>query len=352
MTAIFRALQDARILITGHTGFKGTWLSRLLNHLGAYAYGVSLAPEQNSLFSRTNGVQFVESYFEDITEFGKLADTLKAISPDLIIHMAAQPLVRRSYKEPIMTFRTNVLGTAHVLELVRSINTAKGVLVVTSDKVYRNLEEGKAFSEEDALGGSDPYSASKSATEMVVTAWREIFNLESAKIIVSARAGNIIGGGDYSEDRLLPDLLRSFRQGNPAVIRNPQAVRPWQHVLDPLWGYLIIASRMLTELPVSNAYNFGPLKQKILNVGQVSDLACQLWGPNASWTTESSKMNLPESKLLFLNSTKARQELDWLPLISQSEAVEWTIKWEKEVDRSSAIEAMDNQISEYLELIS
>jgi CDP-glucose 4,6-dehydratase len=266
--------------------------------------------------------------------------------------MAAQPLVRRSYTEPLLTFQTNVLGTANLLECVRLSAKTIGALVVTSDKVYRNLETGRAFIEEDELGGVDPYSASKSAAEMVVTAWREMPKLSTDKLIVSARAGNIIGGGDHAEDRLLPDLIRSFRRGLPAKIRSPKSIRPWQHVLDPIWGYCLLVNRILEGKNISNSYNFGPSVNYQYSVEQIAKWACQYWGDGASWIYESPLELLPESKLLSLNSSKANVELGWNPKLDTRRAVEWTVRWEKERTNANVLLAIDKQIQKYLELKS
>lgn len=345
-----RIFSGARVLITGHTGFKGFWLSRLLKTFGAEIHGLSLPPEKGSLFDRANSRDLESNSFLDITEKKVLEKTLKDLNPDIVIHLAAQPLVRRSYRDPILTFNTNVMGTANVLESVRNLNNTQGVIIVTSDKVYKYVKTGHAHTEQDELGGHDPYSASKSASEIIVSAWRNLISLESSKVLVSARAGNIIGGGDHSEDRLLPDLIRSFRAGEPAVLRNPHAIRPWQHVLDPLMGYLSIASRILEKKYVSDTYNFGPLTDLQFTVGEIANLACQGWRGNPGWRHQEPEHFYPESMFLWLDSSRACEELGWRPKLSPREAVNWTIRWEQATQYLDVASIVDSQIQDYLEL--
>ncbi len=346
----FTALNGARILITGHTGFKGFWLSRLFRKFGTEVHGISLAPEMGSLFYRAKCDDFASSHFLDITQQQDLLKLMKEINPDAVIHMAAQPLVRHSYCEPLLTFNTNVIGTANVLESIRNLENARGAVVVTSDKVYKNLETGQAFREGDELGGKDPYSASKSASEIVVTAWRNLMSLESEKILVSARAGNIIGGGDHSKDRIVPDLIRAFKLGTPAVLRNPKAIRPWLHVLDPLMGYVTLISRILKNDDVSDSFNFGPNEGSRLTVGELAEFASKEWGNTASWIHHENHNLLPEANLLWLDSNKAKSELLWSPKLNARQAIKWTIDWEKETLTSNVVIAIDNQITKYLEL--
>lgn len=347
-----KGLDGARILITGHTGFKGFWLSRLLRQFGAKVHGISLAPETGSLFDRAKCEDFASSHFLDITQQQELLTLMKKVNPDAVIHMAAQPLVRRSYREPILTFNTNTMGTANVLESIRRLENVQGAVIVTSDKVYKNLESGQAYKESDELGGKDPYSASKSASEMVVLAWRNLISLESKKILISARAGNIIGGGDHSEDRILPDLIRSFKLGIPAVLRNPNAIRPWQHVLDPLMGYVSLLSKILQNDKISESYNFGPEEDSKLTVGEIADLACLEWGNTKGWTIREDHDSFSEANLLWLDSNKANNELGWSPKLNASEAVSWTVKWEKQSLDSDVLTAIDNQVTNYMELPS
>lgn len=345
-----KVLNGSRVLITGHTGFKGFWLSRVLRSFGTEVHGISLTPELGSLFDRAKCGDFSSSSFLDITQQKDLLPLMKRINPDAIIHMAAQPLVLRSYREPILTFNTNVIGTANVLESMRTLGNVRGAIVITSDKVYKNLESGKAYKENDELGGKDPYSASKSACEMVVSAWSNLMSLDSDKTVISARAGNIIGGGDHSHDRILPHLIRSFKLGTPAVLRNPNAVRPWQHVLDPLMGYVTLLSKILNNAEISSSYNFGPFEDSRLKVGELADLACQEWGNTKGWISQANHNLFPEANLLWLDSTKANSELGWFPKLNAREAISWTIDWEKKSLDSDVLNVVDKQIEEYMEL--
>jgi CDP-glucose 4,6-dehydratase len=296
------------------------------------------------MFERYGDRDFEISEFHDICNFQVLKDSFCRIKPDAVIHMAAQALVRRSYREPLLTLQTNVLGTANLLEVSRLMECIQGVVVVTSDKVYKNLETGQAYTEDDSLGGKDPYSASKSASEMVIGAWQNLLQLESRQILVSARAGNIIGGGDNAEDRLLPDLVRSFKLDRVAILRNPDAVRPWQHVLDPLFGYLALVNAFLENQGVSAAYNFGPSIASRYTVGQLATIACDEWGLGAKWTHQETEGELPESKLLLLDSSRALRELAWQTKLDAPEAIRWTIQWEKSVLQNDSVSITDNQM--------
>jgi CDP-glucose 4,6-dehydratase len=340
-----------RVLITGHTGFKGAWLSRILHHAGAQVIGVALPAESGSLYERTEKLDFVEKKHIDINNRKKINRFITKTKPDVIIHMAAQPLVRLSYREPIETFGTNVMGTVHVLQAALESDSALGVVAVTTDKVYKNVEKSDGYREDEPLGGTDPYSASKSASEMVVTAWQNLATISGSKKIVAARSGNVIGGGDHAEDRLIPDLIRGFKKNEKVAIRNPHSLRPWQHVLDPLFGYLAIASKILTNEKLSSAYNFGPSDNSKLTVGQMSDLACQFWPINPGWFHRPTKDSLHESTLLWLSSDRARQELGWKNLLDAQESIKWSIEWELQADKTSPLEALDQQITKYQEMM-
>ncbi len=340
-----------RVLITGHTGFKGAWLTRILNHANAEVIGVALPPDSGSIFERTKGLDFKEQKFIDINNRKKITKFITRANPDLIIHMAAQPLVRRSYREPIETFQTNVIGTAHVLQAALESQSLKGVVAVTTDKVYKNVEKLDGYGEDEPLGGTDPYSASKSASEMVVTAWRNLAEISGNKRIIAARSGNVIGGGDHAEDRLIPDLIRGFKNNRQVIIRNPESLRPWQHVLDPLFGYLAVASKILNGESTSSAYNFGPAEASKLTVGEMSDLACQFWPNNPGWIHRPPGDSLHESKLLWLSSNRARTELGWKNLLDARESINWSIEWELEAEKSSTLAALDKQISRYQEMM-
>jgi CDP-glucose 4,6-dehydratase len=340
-----------RVLITGHTGFKGAWLSRILNHAGAEVIGVGLQAESGSLFQRATGLDFAEKKHIDINNRKKITRFITKSNPDIIIHLAAQPLVRHSYHEPVETFSTNVIGTAHVLQAALETKATLGVVAVTTDKVYKNVEKFEGYHEDEPLGGTDPYSASKSASEMVVTAWQNLGSISGSKKIVAARSGNVIGGGDHAKDRLIPDLIRGFKKNEKVAIRNPQSLRPWQYVLDPLFGYLAVASKILKSEKLSSAYNFGPSENSKLTVGQMSDIACQFWPNNPGWFHCPSGDSLHEATLLWLSSERARQELGWKNLLDAQESIKWSIEWELQAKRTSPIDALDGQILKYQEMM-
>lgn len=342
--------RDVKVLITGHTGFKGTWLSRILSNWGAEVSGISLRPEVGSLFARTKGMEFRNSRYIDINDRKKIEKVIVRDNPDILIHMAAQPLVRRSYREPVETFETNVMGTAHVLDASLKCANLIGVIAITTDKVYRNVEKFEGYHEDEPLGGKDPYSASKSGSEMVVTAWRNLSKIKSGPQIVAARSGNVIGGGDHAQDRLLPDLIRGFINNQKVEIRNPNSLRPWQHVLDPLFGYLSIASHLLKGLSLQGAYNFGPEEKSKLKVSDMADIACNFWPNNQGWTHAPISENMPESNLLWLSSERSKKELRWRNKLGAKEAIKWTIDWELMARDRGPLVAIDSQIERYLQL--
>jgi CDP-glucose 4,6-dehydratase len=335
------------VLVTGHTGFKGTWLSQILIEAGADVYGISLRPERDSLYNLVPKLELKKSVYLNINNAKKLDKEINKIDPHLVFHLAAQPLVRKSYKDPIETFQTNVMGTANTLDSSLKCKSISGIVAITTDKVYRNSETLDGYREDDALGGTDPYSASKSASEMVITAWQNISNSKNRVPIVAARSGNVIGGGDRAEDRLIPDLVRSFRHGTKAQIRNPNSIRPWQHVLDPLSGYLIIGSKLLKSQDTSKSYNFGPSLNSKLTVAQMADEACSNWPNNNGWEIQKQDNSFPESKLLLLSSQRANEELGWESKLSAKEAVRWTINWESSLDKKNALELISSQIQEF-----
>jgi CDP-glucose 4,6-dehydratase len=336
-----------RVLITGHTGFKGTWLSQILIEAGADVYGISLKPERDSLYSLIPKLELKKSVYLNINHAKKLDKEINKIDPHLVFHLAAQPLVRKSYNDPIETFQTNVMGTANTLDSSLKGKSISGIVAITTDKVYRNSETLDGYREDDPLGGTDPYSASKSASEMVITAWQNISASKNGVPIVAARSGNVIGGGDRAEDRLIPDLIRSFRSGTKAQIRNPNSIRPWQHVLDPLSGYLIIGSKLLNGKATAKAYNFGPSLNSKLTVSQMADEACSIWQNNKGWEIQKADNSLPESKLLLLSSQRAKEELGWENKLSATEAVKWTIDWESDLDKNSALDLISSQIQKF-----
>ncbi len=325
-----------KVLVTGHTGFKGAWLIAWLHLLGVNIKGYGLAPEDDkSLFNIVNSAIEFENVIADIRDKEQLQAEIQEFMPDFIFHLAAQALVRKSYEIPSDTFEVNAIGTANVLQSVKTLPGKCTVVVVTTDKVYENREIDYHYRETDELGGYDPYSASKAATEIVVSSFRHSFfdPLNYAlhqKAIVSVRAGNVIGGGDWSKDRIIPDIVHSLIAGVPISVRNPAAVRPWQHVLEPLSGYLLLG-RLLNEEPVkfSGAFNFGPLPEDHLQVKELVNLSLECWG-HGSWLDNSDITQPHEAGLLKLDIGKAKSLLNWQPRLSSKEAIQWTIDWYKQ----------------------
>jgi len=324
---------EGPILITGHTGFKGTWLTLLLEELEIPVVGYSLPPTQGSLFERAKRRGKILEEFGDIRDISKFASFLKLHKPSVIFHLAAQPLVLESYKDPIGTFATNVLGTANVLGAAFNESSVQLVCVITTDKVYKNDNSGKRFKESDSLEGKDPYSASKVGTESVASAWKQIAQVKGGPVVSVYRAGNVIGGGDFAENRLIPDVIRGVISNERVSIRNPNSTRPWQHVLDPLIGYVMGAEySLINQKPL--VLNFGPNEQS-LSVGRVLEIA------GASWDRINYKITRQidskiESKSLELDSTLAEKTLGWNPQMNQSEAVESTVIWWKDVLEKNA----------------
>lgn len=325
--------KDKKIFLTGHTGFKGSWMSVWFDLLGAKVKGYALEPEASSLYNQINHrLHNHESVIADIRDKARLEKELLSFQPDFIFHFAAQPLVRRSYEIPVETFEVNAIGTANLLDSVRLLKSECVVIIVTTDKVYENSETGKPFSENNKLGGHDPYSASKAAAEIVTESFRLSFFHPSIykqhkKSIASVRAGNVIGGGDYAQDRIVPDIYRALSKSKIITIRNPKSIRPWQHVLEPLSGYLALAEAMKKDpLKFATSFNFGPQLNDELTVEQLVQFAIKYWGGGKYKSTQMK--NAPhEAGLLKLNIDKAKNELQWEPKWNAPEAIERTIKW-------------------------
>jgi CDP-glucose 4,6-dehydratase len=330
------------LFITGHTGFKGSWLTALLDSLEIPYIGVSLEPSPDSLYNELDRPFLVKEYFQDIRDFAAVRKIIEIHRPEMVLHLAAQPLVLDSYKDPLGTFATNVMGTANILESLRTLGSTVFVGVVTTDKVYKNDNRIHKFVETDPIMGTDPYSSSKAASENVVSAWRSMPTIESNLIISSLRAGNVIGGGDLSSNRLLPDLIRNFSTGEQPVIRNPEAVRPWQHVLDPLIGYLLALNYSM-ETNQHNDFNFGP-NDAALNVGQVAEIACKAWGANQMPLIQRIPDAPYEAGNLDLSSDKARSMLKWEPIWSQRDAVVRTVNWWKSHSEGNAKSCCDEDL--------
>jgi len=339
------SLSDRDVLVTGHTGFKGAWLSLWLRHLGARVHGLALDPLPGSLFDRAGlGSLLTTDQRVDIRDADRLATAISNVSPDVLIHLAAQPLVRESYLHPADTFSTNVTGTINTLLSALSTPSIKSVLVITTDKVYRNIERHEPYREDDPLGGDDPYSASKACAEIVTNSLRHSFGRPDVEI-TTVRSGNVLGGGDIAPDRLLPHLIESFTAGEPAVLRYPHAVRPWQHVLDPLRGYLLVVDAHLSGRSVPTL-NFGPSPDDLMTVQEIAEVAAVEWGTTASVSIDVGGEHPHEAGLLLLDSSRSFEEVGWRPLISGREAVERTVEWHRSTQQGlSARDAMANDLS-------
>ncbi len=317
------------ILITGHTGFKGTWLTLLLEKMGLEVAGISLPAHEDSLFTRLNRIGKIPESFTDIRDFEQTQKKIAEYAPSVVFHMAAQPLVLNSYKSPRETFDTNVMGTANVLDSCFNTDSVKAVMAITTDKVYKNTNSNKRFVENDSLAGKDPYSASKVGSEAVIAAWQQVALVNGGPRVISVRAGNVIGGGDFAEDRLLPDLIRGFSANIPVSVRNPNSTRPWQHVLDPLNGYISALAHTLAG-GKETAFNFGPIEES-LAVGEVVRIATDIWGENASTVLDKELIKSKESLTLQLDSNLAKTVLGWGPMWNQKDAVITTVEWWKKV---------------------
>jgi CDP-glucose 4,6-dehydratase len=322
-----------KVFLTGHTGFKGGWLALWLAARGAQVRGFALDPgTEPNLFAAASIGSKIEDVRGDIRDQPRLQASITEFAPEMIFHLAAQPLVLRSYADPLGTYATNLMGTANLLEAVRHCPSVRAVLCITTDKCYENHEWVWPYRETDPLGGHDPYSSSKACAELAAAAFRSSFFPpgrinEHHVAVATARAGNVIGGGDWSENRLVPDLIRGFETGQPVLIRRPQSVRPWQHVLEPLHGYLMLAERLLAQEPqFCSAFNFGPSDDDAWTVGQIATKMAASWGTGASWVHQDSG-SAHEAHYLRVDSSKAGAELGWRPLIRMDSALEWTIQW-------------------------
>ena len=318
-----------RVFLTGHTGFKGSWLALWLHSLGAIVKGYALNPPTSpSLFDEAKIVSIIDSQIGDIRDQDTLHESMTTFNPDILIHMAAQPLVRYSYDAPIETYEVNVIGTAKVLEVARSCPNLKAIVNITTDKCYENDERSEGYKESDPMGGHDPYSSSKGCAELVASAYRRSFLQEQGIGLASVRAGNVIGGGDWADDRLIPDILRSFEKSKPIVIRSPKATRPWQHVLEPLSGYLILAQKLYeNQKDYAEGWNFGPNEKDVKSVDWILDQMIIKW-PSSSWELDQNS-NPHEAGFLKLDISKAEYKLGWEPVWDLSQALEKIIVWHK-----------------------
>jgi CDP-glucose 4,6-dehydratase len=347
-----------RVLVTGHTGFKGAWLSQWLIELGAEVSGFALAPATNpNMFSLLALESDMHSVIGDIRDLSSIISAVQRARPEVIFHLAAQPLVRQSYRDPVETYGTNVMGTVNVLEAARQLPGVRAVVVVTTDKCYENREWVWGYRENDRLGGNDPYSNSKACAELVVAAYARSFlhspDRPDAPAVASARAGNVIGGGDWSDERLVPDAINAFRRGESVLLRHPHATRPWQHVLEPLAGYIGLARRLCgAPAAFTDSWNFGPDDGDAREVGSVVDLLALHWGAPASWE-EAPGPHPHEARLLRLDSSKAKTLLAWRPRLTLEEAVAWVVEWYScWNDGGDVRELTRRQISRYVSRMS
>ncbi len=338
-----------RVFITGHTGFKGAWLTRLLLHAGAEVTGYALAPETTpSLFGLMHPERDMHSILADVRDFERLRAAFDAARPEIVLHLAAQPIVRESYRTPRQTYETNVMGTVNLLECVRLSDTVRSVVNVTTDKVYENRELGNAFCEEEPLKGYDPYSNSKSCSELVTYSYNMAFFRERGLPVSTARAGNVIGGGDFSVDRIIPDCVRAAMAKAPVGLRNPASVRPYQHVLDPLYAYLTIAQRQYAAPSLADCYNVGPDRCDCVNTGALAELFCKAWGDGMHWVNQSEQNAPHEAGFLMLDCDKMKRTFGWNPRLHIDEAVQYTVEWTKNwLSGGSVTDCMDAQIKAF-----
>jgi CDP-glucose 4,6-dehydratase len=327
--------RDRRVLLTGHTGFKGAWASVWLARLGARVTGLSLAPDtEPSLWGGMGSGLIDEAIVGDIRDPGIVRDAVARARPSVVLHMAAQSLVRRSYAEPVETFATNVMGTVHLLEALRTCDGLDAILVVTTDKVYANANQGRDFVEADPLGGHDPYSSSKAAAEIATASYAASFFAPRGTRVATARAGNVIGGGDWAPDRLIPDVWRAAKRGEAVTLRHPDATRPWQHVLEPLAGYFLYLEAMARRRDVPAALNFGPPAGAAATVASVAEAMAGALGAPTAWRRDEAPAP-PEMKLLSLDPSRAMETLGWRPRLSSEEAVQWSARWYAEHDKGA-----------------
>ena len=338
---------DRAVFVTGHTGFKGSWLSLWLQQVGARVTGFSLdAPTTPSLFEQARVATGMRSIHGDVRDLHALGSALRESAPEVVFHLAAQSLVRASYDDPVETYATNVMGTVHVLEAVRRVPSVRAVVIVTTDKCYENRETLEPYREDDRLGGRDPYSNSKACAELVTSAYRQSF-FERGAAIASARAGNVIGGGDWARDRIVPDAMRAFAAGAPLGVRHPSAVRPWQHVLEPLAGYLLLAEQLVVGAHAGEAWNFGPGDDLVVPVRQLVDGLVAAWG-NGARAEHAPDGGPHEATLLRLDASKARHRLGWNPTLSLEESLAWIVEWHKSVAAGAdAREITEGQIERF-----
>lgn len=353
-----RFWKNKRVFLTGHTGFKGSWMSLWLSRMGARVCGYALPPPTKpSLFAEARVASHLKSVIADVRDLPRLKRELRAFKPDIVIHMAAQPIVRQSYADPVTTYETNVLGTVNVLEAARASDSVRALINVTTDKVYENLERRRGYDEGERLGGWDPYSNSKACSELVTASYRQSFFSGGAACsrpvaVATARSGNVIGGGDWARDRLIPDIVRAYSAGRAVLIRNPDSVRPWQHVLEPLSGYLLLAEALWRgKPPAAGAWNFGPPARLSKPVSWLVRELSAKWGENPGWALDK-RGHVHEAGQLSLNSGKATRELGWRSILSIRETVDWIVAWYRGRLEGESVSALtEGQIVRYEKLL-
>lgn len=340
-----------RIFITGHTGFKGTWLCEILTNAGAVVTGYSLEPPtEPSLFEITGMDKKINSNIGDIRDYNLLKKAFDKAEPEIVLHLAAQPIVRESYRNPAYTYETNVMGTVNILECVRSLNCVKSFLNVTTDKVYLNREWNWGYRENDELDGFDPYSNSKSCSELVTHSYKNSFFADGKVAISTARAGNVIGGGDFARDRIIPDCVRAMKNNTEIIVRNPYSTRPYQHVLEPLFAYLMIAGKQYDNTDFSDWYNIGPDECDCITTSRLVDLFCSCWD-GAKWKNVAEENAPHEANFLKLDCSKMKSVFGWKPRWHISEAIEKTVGWSRVyIAGGDVLAVMDKQIEEYLNI--
>ena len=347
--------KNKKVFLTGHTGFKGSWMSLWLLKAGARLTGYSLGlPTQPSLFETLDISKDMNSIFADIRDLEKIKNEVNRVKPDIIIHMAAQPLVRYSYQEPVETYMTNVMGTVNLFEAARSSNCAKVIVNVTSDKCYENQEREAGYKENEPMGGSDPYSNSKGCAELVTSAYRKSFFNKEGVLLASGRAGNVIGGGDWASDRLVPDIVRSVLNNEKLIIRNPRATRPWQHVLEPVGGYLHLTEKLFNEgKAFAEGFNFGPSAADHCDVENILLKMNKLWKNKIKYEIVNSASNPHEAHLLSLDCSKAEKVLGWKPRWNLEKALQMTVDWnEQRLNKISSKEICLEQINDYESMLN
>lgn len=348
---MFEIYKNKNVLVTGHTGFKGSWLTAWLLKLGAKVTGYALDPvRENDNFELCELYSKIKDYREDIRDFKKLTEVIYKEKPEVVFHLAAQPLVLESYKNPHYTIETNTQGTSNILETFRNSNSAKVLIIITTDKVYQNNEWLWGYRETDRLGGNDPYSASKAAAELLISSYEKSYFEKEKKFIVSVRAGNVIGGGDWAENRIVPDCIKAIEKNENISIRNPNATRPWQHVLEPLSGYLLLGEKLLrNSADYTGAWNFGPYLSNIVRVEDLVKNIIKAYG-KGKYALQKQSYTPVEANFLSLDISKAITKLKWKPVLKLNETIELTIDWYKNYSSTDVYEFCQNQIEKYVQL--